>query len=161
MTLAMLALAAIVATPVPHPGHAGRPSGGDYLPTAADSAVVTVVAGDETAKTALTVLTQGGSDQGDRTAADGGAVRRGTPSVIAVHRDQPTALTFWNLQADDDHDFMLADPNLTVRMKVTLPALHKARYVFTFHREGLYPFYCTMHQPAMSGQILVLPPTAP
>jgi len=26
------------------------------------------------------------------------------------------------------------------------------------HRDGIFPFYCTMHQPAMSGQIIVLPP---
>jgi plastocyanin len=30
--------------------------------------------------------------------------------------------------------------------------------VFTFHREGLFNFTCAMHQPSMSGQILVLPP---
>ena len=83
-----------------------------------------------------------------------------TPSFFAVHRDEPTAITFWNLQPDDDHDFMLTDPDSNVRMKVMLRALQKAPYVFTFHREGLFTFYCTIHQPAMSGQILVLPPTA-
>lgn len=79
---------------------------------------------------------------------------------FAVHRDEPTAVSFWNLQADDDHDFMLADQDLNVLMKVKLPALQKTSYVFTFHQEGLFNFYCTMHQPAMSGQIIVLPPTA-
>jgi plastocyanin len=82
-----------------------------------------------------------------------------TPSFFAVHRDEPTAITFWNLQPDDDHDSMLTDADLNVRMKVTLRALQKAPYVFAFHREGLFTFYCTRHQPAMSGQILVLPPT--
>jgi len=43
-------------------------------------------------------------------------------------------------------------------MKVMLPPLRETKYVFTFHQEGLFNFYCTMHQPAMSGQILVLPP---
>ena len=54
---------------------------------------------------------------------------------------------------------MLVDPDFNVLMKVTLPALQKTDYLFTFHREGLFSFYCTMHQPEMSGQILVLPPT--
>lgn len=51
-------------------------------------------------------------------------------------------------------------PDLTVLMLVELPALQKTSYVFTFHREGLFNFSCTMHQPEMSGQIMVLPPTA-
>jgi plastocyanin len=42
-------------------------------------------------------------------------------------------------------------------MKVLLPPLQETAYVFTFHQEGLFSFYCTMHQPEMSGQILVLP----
>jgi plastocyanin len=29
--------------------------------------------------------------------------------------------------------------------------------VFTFHQSGLFNFYCTVHQPEMAGQILVLP----
>jgi plastocyanin len=53
---------------------------------------------------------------------------------------------------------MLTDPSSVVLMKVQLPSLADTAYVFTFHREGVFPFYCTMHQPAMSGQILVLPP---
>jgi plastocyanin len=53
---------------------------------------------------------------------------------------------------------MLVDPNLNVLMKVDLPALQETSYVLTFHHEGLFNFYCTMHQPVMSGQILVLPP---
>ena len=83
-----------------------------------------------------------------------------SPSFIVVYRDEPTIISFWNLQADDDHDFMLVAPDLTVLMKVTLPALQKIVYVFTFHRDGLFNFYCTMHQPEMSGQILVLAPVA-
>jgi plastocyanin len=103
---------------------------------------------------------QPGSQAGEQ-AGVGGEVYVFTPSLFAVHRDEPTAITFWNLQPDDDHDFMLADPDLNVRMKVTLRALQRTPYLFTFHREGLFEFYCTMHQPAMSGQVLVLPPAVP
>jgi plastocyanin len=52
---------------------------------------------------------------------------------------------------------MLVSPDSNVLMKALLPALRKTTYVFTFHEEGLFTFYCTMHQPEMSGQILVLP----
>ena len=53
---------------------------------------------------------------------------------------------------------MLVDPTGNVLMRVVLPPLQETSYVFTFHREGLFTFYCTMHQPDMSGQILVLAP---
>jgi plastocyanin len=52
---------------------------------------------------------------------------------------------------------MLVGPDANVLMKVLLPALRTTTYVFTFHEAGLFTFYCTMHQPEMSGQILVLP----
>jgi hypothetical protein len=43
--------------------------------------------------------------------------------VFAVYRDQPTLITLRNLQPDDEHDFMLADPNSTVLMNVIMPPL--------------------------------------
>jgi plastocyanin len=87
-----------------------------------------------------------------------GEVYAFSPAFIAVHRDEPTLVRFWNLQADDNHDFMLIDPDSTVLMKVLLPPLKEMPFVFTFHKEGLFNFICAMHQPAMAGQILVLPP---
>ncbi len=87
-----------------------------------------------------------------------GEVYAFAPATIIVHRDEPTEIEFWNLQADDDHDFMLMDSHWSVLMKVLLPALKKTSYVFTFHEEGLFNFLCAMHQPAMAGQILVIPP---
>jgi len=50
---------------------------------------------------------------------------------------------------------MLTDPNNNVLLKTKLAPLSKTTFVLTFHDEGVFPFYCTMHQPAMSGQILV------
>ena len=87
------------------------------------------------------------------TIAHFGEVYAFSPSFIAVHRGQPTEISFWNLQPDDDHNLMLVDPRWNVLMFVDLPPLTKTSYVFTFHEEGLFPFYCTMHQPEMSGQI--------
>ena len=66
---------------------------------------------------------------------------------------------FFNLQPDDNHDFMLYAPD-QVFMKLLLPPLHDTTYVFTFHREGLFNILCAMHRPSMAGQILVLPPRA-
>jgi plastocyanin len=86
-----------------------------------------------------------------------GEVYAFSPAFVAVHRDEPTEISFWNLQPDDQHDFMLVGPDAHVLMRILLPALRKTTYVLTFHDEGLFTFYCTMHQPEMSGQILVLP----
>jgi len=88
-----------------------------------------------------------------------GEVYAFSPVVFAVRRDQPTQITFWNLQPDDEHDFMLTDPNNHVLLQTKLPPLSKTTFVMTFHDEGIFPFYCTVHQPAMSGQIVVSPPS--
>ncbi len=87
-----------------------------------------------------------------------GEVYAFSPEVFAVRRDQPTQITFWNLQPDDEHDFMLTDPQNHVLVQTKFAPLSKTTYVMTFHDEGVYPFYCTMHQPAMSGQIIVTAP---
>jgi plastocyanin len=154
---AALAAALAVST---HAAHHDEPA---YLPTEAASKVVGVTGGEGPAEAAVTVLTQAVAikETGpQQTVARFGEVYVFAPSFIAVHRDEPTAISFWNLQPDDEHDFMLVDPASNVLMKVTLPPLKKTQYVFTFHREGLFTFYCTMHQPEMSGQIIVLPPAA-
>jgi plastocyanin len=78
-----------------------------------------------------------------------------------VRRDQPTQITFWNLQPDDEHDFMLTDPQNRVLLKTKLAPLSKTTFVMTFHDERVFPFYCVMHQPAMSGQIIVTPASTP
>jgi plastocyanin len=134
-----------------------------YLPSAANSRIVSV-APTGNAEAAIVVLTKGVAikETGPKETVDRfGEVYAFSPSFIAVRRGQPTEISFWNLQADDDHDLMLVDPHFNVLMFVDLPPLRKTSYVFTFHKEGLFPFYCTMHQPAMSGQILVLPPMKP
>ena len=81
-----------------------------------------------------------------------------SPNFIAVHRDEPTQIEFWNLQPDDEHDFALLGPDLRVMMYERLKPLSKSSWIFTFHREGLFDFKCLTHQPEMAGQILVLPP---
>lgn len=80
------------------------------------------------------------------------------PSFIAVHRDEPLRLVFWNMQPDDEHDFMLLDPAGDVMMHQRLLPLSRNAWTFTFHKEGIFDFMCAAHQPEMTGQILVLPP---
>lgn len=138
-------------------GHSAPPS---YLPDEAASSIVTV-ARDGRADAGVIVLTQALAikETGPKeTVRKFGETYAFAPAVFTVYRDRPTLVTFRNLQPDDVHDFMLTAPDDTVLMQVPLPALEDTAYVFTFHREGVFPFYCTLHQPAMSGQILVLPP---
>jgi plastocyanin len=151
-----VALVAGIATATAAMEHGGA----TYLPSAADAKIVSVTP-EGPAAAGVTVLTQAIAikETGPKETVERfGEVYAFSPSVIIVHRDEPTAITFWNLQPDDDHDFMLADAHGHVLMHQALPPLKETAYVFTFHQEGLLTFYCTMHQPAMSGQILVLPP---
>jgi plastocyanin len=90
-----------------------------------------------------------------------GEVYAFSPAFFAVHRDEPTLIRFWDLQPDDNHDFMLIDPHSRVLMSQLLPPLKETSFVFTFHEEGLFNMICAMHQPSMNAQILVLPPRSP
>jgi plastocyanin len=133
-----------------------------YLPSDANSRIVSVTTNGQPmarviVQTQGIAIKEGGPKE---TVASYGEVYAFAPATIIVHRDEPTLIEFWNLQPDDDHDFMLMDPHWSVMMKVMLPALKKTSYVFTFHQEGLFNFICAMHQPAMAGQILVTPPIA-
>lgn len=133
-----------------------------YLPDATASKTVSVTRGG-TPEAEIIVLTEAVAikETGPKeTVAKFGEVYAFSPTFIAVRRDSPTMLTFWNLQPDDEHDFMLAAPDSSVLMHLKLEPLTKTSYVFTFHKEGIFNFYCAVHQPEMNGQILVLPPAA-
>ena len=137
-----------------------RPPSHYYLPEAAASETVTVnKPGTELAEIIVVTQAVATKESGPQETIKGfGEVYAFSPQTIIVHRDEPTAITFWNLQADDDHDFALLGTDLSILMYIDLPPLKKTSYVFTFHREGLFDFKCMQHQPTMSGQILVLPP---
>src|SRR5438477_9542402 len=139
------------------PTRLGEPT---YLPDAAASRIVSVTESG-TAAAGITVLTEAVAikETGPKeTVARFGEVYAFAPAFLAVHRDEPTLISFRNLQPDDEHDFMLVDPEGNVLMRVMLPPLQETSYVFTFNRDGLFTFYCPIHQPDMSGQILVLAP---
>jgi len=131
-----------------------------FLPSGDAAKIVTVTRTGE-AEAGVTMLTEPVADKetGPRqTVRKFGETYAFSPAFVAVHRDVPTQIEFWNLQPDDEHDFALLGPDLKVLMYVKLPPLEKTSYIFSFHREGLVEFKCLRHQPEMSGQILVLPP---
>jgi len=131
-----------------------------YLPDAAASKIVSVTK-EGTPQAEAIILTEAVAikETGPKeTVAKFGEVYAWSPTFIAVRREVPTMLTFWNLQPDDEHDFMLAAPDSTVLMHQKLKPLTKTSYIFTFHKDGIFNFYCAVHQPEMNGQILVLPP---
>ncbi|HYC23853.1 MAG TPA: hypothetical protein VEI94_14175 [Candidatus Bathyarchaeia archaeon] len=152
LALAFLALLAML-------GESGAADEESYLPTGSATAVLTV-SKDRPAAAGVMVMTEAlaVNETGPKQTVDHfGETYAFSPAVFAVYRDQPTLITFRNLQPDDEHDFMLTDPENSVLMKVRLAPLSDTAYVFTFHRPGIFPFYCTLHQPGMSGQIIVLP----
>jgi plastocyanin len=132
-----------------------------FMPDAAASKIVTVTSGATAAPVSVVILTEAVAvkETGPKpTIEHFGEVYAFSPSFIAVHRDEPTQITLWNLQPDDDHDFMLEDRPGHALMHLRLAPLSKTSYIYTFHREGLFDFRCAVHQPEMNGQILVLPP---
>jgi hypothetical protein len=131
-----------------------------FLPKDNGAKLVTVSRAGE-AEAAITILTEAVAvkETAPKSIIDKfGEVYAFNPAFIAVHRDQPTQIDFWNLQPDDEHDFALIGPDLKILMYEKLPPLEKTSYIFTFHHEGVIDFKCLRHQPAMSGQFLVLPP---
>ena len=133
-----------------------------FMPDAAASRILTV-AKSGTAAASIVVLTEAVAvkETGPKaTIAHFGEVYAFSPNFIAIHRDEPARITLWNLQPDDEHDFMIEDRSGHALMHLRMPPLSKTSYVYTFHREGLYDFRCAVHQPEMNGQILVLPPRA-
>ena len=132
-----------------------------FMPDAAASKFVTVTSAATAAPLSVVILTEAVAvkETGPKpTIEHFGEVYAFSPSFIAVHRDEPTRITLWNLQPDDDHDFMLEDRPGHALMHLRLVPLSQTSHIYTFHREGLFDFRCAVHQPEMNGQILVLPP---
>src|ERR1700692_1261195 len=120
-----------------------------FMPDAAASKIVTVVSGG-TGAASIVVLTEAVAlkETGPKpTLEHFGEVYAFSPNFIALHRDEPTRITLWNIQPDDDHDFMLEDRPGHALMHLRLVPLSQTSYIYTFHREGLFYFRCAVHQP--------------
>jgi plastocyanin len=141
-------------------GRSPADAAASFLPNAEDSKIVSVSKSGEpeAAVTVMTVAVAVKETGPQATVKKFGETYAFSPNFIAVHRDEPTQIEFWNLQPDDEHDFALLGPDLKVMMYERLKPLSKSSWIFTFHREGLFDFKCLTHQPEMAGQILVLPP---
>jgi plastocyanin len=165
VVVCLVASAALVMTALAAWGASGTSAapayhGPFFLPSGEAAKTVTVTRSGK-AQAAITVLTEAVAvkETGPKaTVKKFGEVYAFSPTFIAVHRDQPTRIDFWNLQPDDEHDLALIGPHSKVLMYVDLPPLTKTSLIFTFHKEGEIDFKCLRHQPEMSGQILVLPP---
>ncbi len=156
--LAVLPMLNVVASAAPMPAMDKN----FYLPDAAASKIVSV-SKEGTPGAEVIVLSEAVAvkETGPKeTVKTFGEVYAWSPTFMAIRREVPTMLTFWNLQPDDEHDFMLTAPDSTALMHLKLAPLTKTSYIFTFHKDGIFNFYCTVHQPEMNGQILVLPPVS-
>ena len=153
----MLVLAAKPAAAAEHgAGHAAAP----VVVDAKAAEFVAVKKADEWEKGGVTVMTQAVAvkETGPKeTVACFGEVYAFSPAFIAARRETPLLVRFWNLQPDDEHDFAVLGPQGQVLTYFKLPPLGEAAYFLTFHKEGVFDFRCLIHQPGMSGQILVLP----
>jgi plastocyanin len=133
--------------------------GPTYLPSGRAAKILTVAPPFPT-RDHVVVLTRAEAvkETGPREAvARFGEVYSFTPAFFVVRAEVPVRISFINLQPDDLHDMTLSDEQNAVLMRIALPPLAETVHAYTFHRPGLYHFICTLHQPAMSGQILVLP----
>lgn len=78
-----------------------------------------------------------------------------SPSVLAVNEGDTVTMHFYNLDPSDRHTFTMAAP---YNINRDVGPLENATITFEASDPGVYKFYCTYHQPAMSGQVIVLPP---
>jgi len=140
---------------------AARARAEDYMPGAALAGILSATPAAR-ARNQIVILTLplpgNQSDAGEM--AKFGLLYGFSPRTIFVYRDEPTTFNFWNLQSNEQHDVMITDGSGQVLLHQELPQLKKTLLTLTFHKQGLFTFYCTMHQPYMSGQIVVLAPPA-
>jgi plastocyanin len=78
-----------------------------------------------------------------------------SPDVLEVTEGDNVTVHFYNLDTTDRHTFTIGAPyNINEDL---LPGTN-ATFTFKAGDEGVFRFYCTYHQPVMSGQLVVLPP---
>jgi plastocyanin len=77
-----------------------------------------------------------------------------SPDVLEVTEGDNVTIHFYNLDTTDRHTFTMGAPyNINEDL---LPGTN-ATFTFKAANEGVFRFYCTYHQPIMSGQLVVLP----
>lgn len=76
------------------------------------------------------------------------------PNIFVANKGDSITVHFYNLDADDKHSFTIGAP---YNINQNVAPLHNATFTFKAVDEGVYRFYCTYHQPTMTGQLIVLP----
>jgi plastocyanin len=78
------------------------------------------------------------------------------PNIFVANKGDLVTMHFYNLDAGDRHSFTIGAP---YRINEAVAPLHNVTFTFKAGNEGVYRFYCTYHQPTMTGQLIVLPPS--
>jgi plastocyanin len=78
------------------------------------------------------------------------------PSIFVANTGDSITMHFYNLDGDDRHSFTIGAP---YKINEDLAPMHNATFTFKAGNEGVYKFYDTSHQPTMTGQLIVLPPS--
>jgi plastocyanin len=76
------------------------------------------------------------------------------PNIFVANKGDLVTMHFYNLDADERHSFTIGAP---YNINEVVAPLHNATFTFKAENEGVYKFYCTYHQPTMTGQLIVLP----
>jgi plastocyanin len=80
---------------------------------------------------------------------------RFSPNIFAVNEGDTVTIHFYNLDSDERHTFTIGAP---YNINKDLAGGQNATFTFRAGDEGAYTFYCTYHQPTMTGELIVLPP---
>jgi len=78
------------------------------------------------------------------------------PNIFVANKGDSITMHFYNLDGDDRHTFTIGAP---YDINQDVAPMHNATFTFKAANEGIYRFYCTYHQPTMTGQLIVLPPS--
>ena len=78
------------------------------------------------------------------------------PNIFVANKGDSITMHFYNLDGDDKHTFTIGAP---YNINQDVAPMHNATFTFKAANEGIYRFYCTYHQPTMTGQLIVLPPS--
>lgn len=78
------------------------------------------------------------------------------PNIFVANKGDSVTMHFYNLDADERHTFTIGAP---YNINEDVAPMHNATFTFKAGNEGVYRFYCTYHQPTMTGQLIVLPPS--
>lgn len=79
------------------------------------------------------------------------------PSTLAVNEGDTVIIHFYNVDASDIHTFTMGAP---YNINEVVKPLENATITLKAGDPGVYKFFCTVHPPTMSGQLIVLPPTS-